>query len=132
MRELREFRAHHDELQRHGLAVAGVTRDSVASNLYWTERLHLPYPLLSDPEGRVGRAFNVVRRIGIGSWHVEFFRRSTFLIDERGEIAAAWGDVKIRGHAKDVLTMARTLARDAAERGASPGVSDAAAGAGGS
>jgi peroxiredoxin Q/BCP len=108
---MREFRVHHDEFMANDLAVAGVSRDTLESNAHWARRLELPYPLLSDRDGDVGRAFNVIRAIGLGSWKVEFFRRSTFLIDSRGAIAAVWGRVKVRGHATQVLEMARALER---------------------
>lgn len=103
MRELREFRAHHDEFTARGMTVAGVSRDDPERCRYWRDRLRIPYLLLSDPEGEVGRAFGIVRRIGIGPWKFEIFRRTTFLIETGGRIAAAWGAVRLRGHAAEVL-----------------------------
>ena len=52
-----------------------------------------------------------MRRIGIGGWKIELFRRSTFLIDRHGVVVAVWGDVKIRGHALEVLEVAKALSR---------------------
>jgi peroxiredoxin Q/BCP len=111
VRELREFRVHHDDYVRSGIAVAGVTRDSVASNRHWSTRLRLPYPLFSDPEGQLGAAFGVIRRVMIGGWKIDFFRRSTYLVDVKGVISAVWREVKVRGHAQDVLETARALGR---------------------
>jgi len=89
--------------------VAGISPDSAESSRGWAGRLDLPYPLLSDVERRAGTAFGVIRRIGIGSWNLELFRRVTFLVDARGVVVALWGRVKIRGHALDVLEVARAL-----------------------
>jgi peroxiredoxin Q/BCP len=111
VRELREFRAHQDEYEANGVAVAGVTRDTPESNLEWSRRLELSYPLLSDREGVAARALGVTRRIGIGDWGVEFFRRVTFLIGRDGLVAAVWHRVKVRGHAREVLEMAKVLER---------------------
>jgi peroxiredoxin Q/BCP len=86
-----------------------VTRDTVESNAHWTRRLRLPYPLLSDAEGEVGHAFGITRRVGIGGWKIEFFRRASILIDARGVVAAVWENVKVRGHATDVIEVARAL-----------------------
>ena len=94
--------------------MAGVTRDTVESNRHWAQRLRLPYLLLADRDGEAGAAFGVTRRVGIAGWNVEFFRRSTFLIDRRGVVAAVWGKVKIRGHALEVLQMAKTISRPGA------------------
>ncbi len=63
--------------------------------------------MLSDADGQVGRALGIVTRVGIGTWHLEFFRRTTFLIDARGIISAAWGKVRVRGHAQEVLSVAK-------------------------
>ena len=106
---MREFRAHYDKLKAAGLEVAGVSTDTPESSLDWTRRMDLPYPLLSDVERQAGTAFGVIRRLGFGSWNVEFFRRTTFLIDARGVVVALWEKVKVRGHALEVHEMVRAL-----------------------
>ena len=55
-----------------------------------------------------GEALGIVRRIGLGTWRVELFRRTTLLVDIEGRIAAWWGKVSIRGHAAEVLRTARS------------------------
>lgn len=57
----------------------------------------------------------MVRAVGLGPWKLEFFRRTTFLIDAAGTVAAVWGDVKIRGHAAQVLAAAAALGRGDAD-----------------
>ena len=111
MRELREFRAHYSAFRDAGVAVAGVSLDPVEEQQRWAERFKLPYPLLSDEARVAGREFGILRRIGIGGWNVEFLRRSTLLADARGMIVAQWSKVKIRGHAAEVLQVARVLVR---------------------
>jgi peroxiredoxin Q/BCP len=83
----------------------------VDSNRNWSEKLHLPYLLLSDPEGLAGEALGVTRRIMLGAWKVEFFRRSTYLVDIHGVVAAVWREVKVRGHATEVLETSKSVAR---------------------
>ena len=106
---MREFRAHYSELKDAGVEVAGISTDTPESSLTWARRMELPYPLLSDIERNAGAAFGVIRRLGIGSWNVEFFRRTTFLVDARGVVVAVWEKVKVRGHALKVLEMALAL-----------------------
>lgn len=121
MRELREFRERHPEYQRAGVEVAGINADTVEHNRLWTERLRLPYPVLSDPDRSAADAFGGLRRIGIAGWTVEFFRRRTVLAGRDGVIAALWDKVRIRGHAAEVLGAARTLERMGDEGGAALG-----------
>ena len=106
---MREFRVHHSELKDAGVEVAGISPDTPESSRTWSRRLELPYPLLSDVERKAGTAFGVIRRFGVGSWSVELFRRVTFLVDARGRVVASWDRVKIRGHALEVLEVARAL-----------------------
>ena len=91
--------------------MAGINADTVESNRAWAERLRLPYPLLSDPLRVAAEAFGGLRRLGIGSWTIELFRRRTVLADRHGEIAAFWERVRIRGHAAEVLSTALALKR---------------------
>ena len=109
MREKREFRAHHSEFEAAGVGIAGVSLDSIERSLAWSRKLHLPYPLLADTERVAGAAFGVVRRVGIGAWGVEWFRRSTFLADRHGIVRAVWEDAKTPGHAPEVLAVAKAL-----------------------
>ena len=111
LRELREFREHHGEFQEAGVEVAGINADTVAGNRHWSERLRLPYPLLSDPERRAAEAFGGLRRIAVGGWKIEFFRRRTLLADRSGRVAAVWDQVRLRGHAAEVLAASRALER---------------------
>ncbi len=112
MRELREFRERHDEFRAAGIAIAGVSIDSLASHTEWAERLRIPYPLVSDPDRTVADALGIIMKVGIAGWGVELFRRTTLLVGADGRVAAAWGKVKVRGHGAEVLTAAIAL-RDA-------------------
>ena len=111
MRELREFRGAHPDFERAGIALAGVSTNTLESHREWAARLALPFPLLADPERRAADTLGLVRRIGIGGWSIDLFRRATLLIDMDGRVAAAWSRVRIRSHAAEVLSAARALAR---------------------
>ena len=106
---MREFRARHPELVAAGVTVAGVTLDTLESCRTWARRLRLPYPLLSDEARAAGEACFVIDRVGLGPWKLEFFRRTTLLADVNGIVRRVWGDVKIRGHGREVLESARAL-----------------------
>lgn len=48
-----------DRFLSAGVSVAGISVDPVANNLAMVEKLLLPFPLLSDPEGRVVKEWAV-------------------------------------------------------------------------
>ena len=106
---MREFRARHSELVAAGVTVSVVTLDTLESCRTWARRLRLPYPLLSDEARAAGEACFVIDRVGLGPWKLEFFRRTTLLTDVNGIVRRVWGDVKIRGHGREVLESARAL-----------------------
>ncbi len=109
MHELREFRARHAEFTAAGVTVAGICRDTIETNRRWTERLRLPFPVLSDEGGALGRELGILRPLAIAGWTIELMRRTTLLAAADGTIVAEWGEVKLRGHAREVLTAARAL-----------------------
>jgi peroxiredoxin Q/BCP len=111
VRELREFRERHPEFQRAGIEVAGINADTSEHNRVWRERLRLPYPVLSDPDRAAAAAFGGLRRLGLGGWTIELYRRRTVLADRDGVISALWDKVRIRGHAAEVLAAAVALER---------------------
>ena len=63
-------------------AVLGISVDSKHSSAAFAEHLHLEFPLLSDFNKEVTRAFGVLREGG-------FAERALFVIDRTGKIAYA-------------------------------------------
>ena len=79
------FRDLADDFQTLGLSIYGLSTQDSADQLEAAERLHLTYPLSSDPELERGRA------LGLSTFHVEgrdLYRRSTLVV-HRGSIVAA-------------------------------------------
>jgi alkyl hydroperoxide reductase subunit AhpC len=74
-RMVKEFRAENAE-------ILGVSVDSIASHRSWAEELGgINYPLLSDEEKKVSRAYGVLdEKEGVAL-------RATFLINSNGEVA---------------------------------------------
>lgn len=120
MRELREFRGAYPDFEREGIALAGVSTNSIESHREWAARLELPFPLLADPERRAVGTLGLVRSIGVAGWSIDLFRRATLLVDVNGRIVAAWARVRIRSHAAEVLSAARVLVRATPEAPSPP------------
>jgi peroxiredoxin Q/BCP len=65
----------YGELERAGVAVAGISADDVASHARFKAQHDLPYRLLADPNKEAVRAFGASGPLGFG------VRRATFLVD---------------------------------------------------
>ena len=103
-REACRFRDDIGVLGNLGAAVVGVSVDSAGSHTDFARKYQLPFPLLSDPDGRTARAYDSLMSLGF----VRFARRHTFIIAPDGRIAARFDKVDPARHAEEV---ARTLRR---------------------
>lgn len=92
-REACSIRDLHDQILATGLRVVGVSPQSPDSHRQFRERYALPFPLLSDADKAVIKAYDVNGPLGFG------VRRATFLIGTEGKIeAAVLADLKIAEH----------------------------------
>jgi len=102
-RESCAFRDHLARLRGHGAVVLGVSRDSIASHEKFKKKHALPFELLSDPDAEVGKAYGAFGQKMMYGRTVVGTIRSTFVIDEKGRIAALWSPVRVDGHVDAVL-----------------------------
>jgi peroxiredoxin Q/BCP len=98
-----DFRDRHARIAETGAALYGVSKDSIASHERFIAKHHLPFPLLFDADSKVAKAYGAYGNKVLYGKTVEGTIRSTFVIDERGRIAAVWSPVKVAGHADQVL-----------------------------
>ena len=96
------FRDLYPQFLEKGAVVLGVSGDSAASHKRFEEAHGLPFPLLADPELSVITAYDVRRR-GKDGQLTRSLIRSTYLIDEDGVIVKAYGDVKAKENAAQML-----------------------------
>jgi peroxiredoxin Q/BCP len=107
--EGRDFAALAARFAAVGASILGVSRDSLASHEKFSQQMGFPFPLLSDSEELVCRQFDVIRPKSLYGRSFLGVERSTFLLDARGILRAAWRKVKVDGHARAVLAAAEAL-----------------------
>ena len=93
--EARGFESLHNDFLQAGAEVIGISADSVDDHESFCESEGLSFPLLSDPDGTVSKAY--------GSWMAPYSLRHTFLIDPDGVLRERWVAVRPNGHAREVL-----------------------------
>jgi len=104
-----DFRDRHGQFRRAGTDIYGVSRDSVKSHESFKATMKFPFELLSDADEKVCNAFGVMKDKNMYGRKVRGIERSTFVIDEKGELARAWRGVKVPGHAEEVLNFVKAL-----------------------
>lgn len=109
-REACSIRDLHDAIVSSGLRVVGVSPQDVDSHVRFSKEHRLPFSLLSDPDKRVIRLYDVDGPFGIG------VRRVTYLIDQdRRIVDAVQADFRIGRHEQFIRhAIARTRGVDQA------------------
>jgi len=107
--EAKDFSALIGDFEAAGARVIGVSRDPVRALGRFKTKHDLKVILGSDEAGAVTEAFGVwVEKSMYGRTYMGI-ERSTFLIDAGGTVRRVWRSVKVKGHAQDVLEVARAL-----------------------
>ena len=96
------FRDRYPQIQEKGAVVLGVSKDSVASHKQFEEKHGLPFPLLADEKLEAITAYDVLKP-GKDGKPTKSLTRSTYLIDEDGIIVKAFGGVKPKENAGQML-----------------------------
>lgn len=100
-----DFRDSLAPLQAAGYTVLGISRDEPEKLRRFRERDGLTYDLLSDPDHSVHEAYGVWgEKMNYGKTVMGVIR-STFVIDEDGNIDQALYNVKATGHVARVRTL---------------------------
>ena len=98
------FGEMYPQFREKGAVVVGVSKDTVESHKRFQEKHGLPFTLLADPEMEVLKAYEVLveglTKTGRISRKVV---RTTYLIDEEGVIVRAFGKVKAKDNAAQML-----------------------------
>lgn len=103
-KEACNFRDSFHELERQGVQILGISKDSVPSHKKFAEKYHLNFPILSDESKKVINAYD--------AWGVKKFLgktfegtlRKTYLINPKGDIEKVYENVNPLSHAGDVLS----------------------------
>ena len=92
-----------------GTEVVGVSADPVKAQDAFKAKHNLTVALASDPTRAMLDAYGVWGQRSMYGKTFMGILRTTFLIGPDGRIARIWRNVKVEGHAEDVLAAARAL-----------------------
>ena len=108
-KEALDFTKSSRRFQALGIAIIGVSKDSVASHDKFKTKYKLKLSLASDSETETAQAYGVwVEKSMYGRKYMGM-ERATFLVDAQGKIREIWRKVKVSGHAEAVLAAAKSL-----------------------
>ena len=98
-----DFRDAQAKFEAKDAVILGVSPDSVKSHDKFKEKFDLPFTLISDEDHKIAEAYGVWQEKSMYGRKYMGIQRSTFVIDEKGKLAAIYDKVKVTGHVADVL-----------------------------
>jgi thioredoxin-dependent peroxiredoxin len=98
-----DFRDNLSVLRSADTAVIGISPDKPAKLAEFRDKHGLPFPLLSDPEHMVLKAYGAWGEKSLYGKTVTGVIRSTVVVDEHGNVEQAFYSVKATGHVAKLL-----------------------------
>jgi peroxiredoxin Q/BCP len=104
------FRDDFVALKKLGVAVMGISRDSVVSHQKFAAKYKLPFTLLADEDTKVMQAYGAWGEKMMYGKPVTGTIRSTVVIDEKGKVIKHWAKVsKAEEHPSEVIDFVESM-----------------------
>ena len=97
------FAAAYYRFRSMDVTVIGISKDSVSSHLKFAQKYDLPFIMLSDPELQVIQAYDVWKEKKLYGKVSMGVVRTTYIIDEQGNIEKVMPKVKPDTNAAEIL-----------------------------
>jgi len=104
-----DFTAMKGDFEKLGSVVLGISPDSCKSHQKFMVKYSLGIRLLSDTGSKVCGEYGVWQKKKMYGNEYMGVSRTTFLINPTGVIERVWENVKVQGHADEVLDALRAL-----------------------
>jgi len=107
-KEACSFRDDLFALEKLGAQVVGISVDDGNSHANFAKKYHLPFPLLTDKDGKVAQQFGALTDLGL----IKFAKRYTFLISPEGKISKIYTSVDTSKHSQEIIDDLEKLVND--------------------
>ena len=102
--ESKDFSKLYKEFKKLNSEIIGISKDNIESHKKFINKFKIPFQLLSDEK--------IVALKKYGAWGEKSMygkkfmgiKRTTVLISPKGKIIKIWNNVKVKDHAKEVLS----------------------------
>ena len=102
--EAKDFSKLNNLICKNKTQVYGISKDSIESHLKFKKKYKIKFDLLSDEKLLVIKKYGVWGKKSFLGKEFMGIIRSTFLINSKGKIHKIWSNVRVKDHAKEVLS----------------------------
>ena len=99
-----DFRDNFKIFTKKKTKIFGVSKDSLKSHDGFKEKFNFPFELISDPDEKICKLFDVIKEKSMYGKKYMGIERSTFLIGPDGKLLKEWRKVKVKGHVTEVIS----------------------------
>ena len=97
------LRDNYSELKKQGFEILGVSPDNISRHQKFIEKYELPFPLIADEEKKILQDYDVWGEKKMYGRSYMGVYRTTFVIDEEGNIKKIFSKVKTNDHTAQIL-----------------------------
>ena len=101
--EAQDFTKYLPELEKLKTIILGVSKDSKASHCKFIEKYNIGFNLIADEDKKLCETYEVLKEKSMFGKKYQGIERSTFLIDDNGNIIKIWRNGKVKNHAEEVI-----------------------------
>jgi len=102
--EAKDFSKLYKEFKRLNCEIFGISKDSVESHKKFISKFKIPFQLLSDEKIIALKKYGAWGEKSMYGKKFMGIKRTTVLINQKGKIIKIWNNVKVKDHAKEVLS----------------------------
>ena len=102
--EAKDFSKLYREFKKLNCEIFGISKDSVESHKKFISKFKIPFQLLSDEKITALKKYGAWGEKSMYGKKFMGIKRTTVLINQKGKIIKIWNNVKVKDHAKEVLS----------------------------
>ena len=102
--EAKDFSKLYKEFKKLNCEIFGISKDSVDSHKKFISKFKIPFQLLSDEKIIALKKYGAWGEKSMYGKKFMGIKRTTVLISPKGKIIKIWNNVKVKDHAKEVLS----------------------------
>ena len=102
--EAKDFSKLYKEFKKLNCEIVGISKDSIESHRKFISKFKIPFHLLSDEKIIALKKYGAWGEKSMYGKKFMGIKRTTVLINLKGKIIKIWNNVKVKDHAKEVLS----------------------------
>jgi peroxiredoxin Q/BCP len=102
--EAKDFSKLYKEFKKLNCEIFGISKDSIECHKKFISKFKIPFQLLSDEKIVVLKKYQAWGEKSMYGKKFMGIKRTTVLISPKGKIIKIWNNVKVKEHAKEVLS----------------------------